>query len=84
MIRKTYSTSVSCVNPKTYFEKFWAHCWYNVAGLTHMDNKYVIVDTVRKELEKENIQLINYYNISKVDVIYPTEEDYTWFKLKWS
>ena len=84
MIRKTYSTSVNCTNPQTYFEKFWAHCWYNVAGLDRTDSKFVAMITVREELEKEDIQMIHYYNINKVDVLYPTDEDYTWFKLKWS
>ena len=83
MIRKTYSTGINCVNPETYFERFWAHCWYNIAGFDSTGNIDVLIKAVGNELAKEDITIIHYYNINKVDIIFPTTESYTWFKLKW-
>ncbi len=83
MIKKTYHSSVNCTNPKTYFEKFYTHCWYNIAGLDHLDKNAVICGIIREELLKYGAAMTWHFNARLYSVKFVNDEDYTVFKLRW-
>ena len=81
MIQKTYYSNADLVKPKNYFERFYKYC---TDGYITVNDRFNMVNRLRDELRKNDISLVWHYNSNVFSVIYPSEEDYVIFKLKWS